>query len=727
MRFEREFQAPDLQPLIAPASIAVVGASENPGPGMQVLENLGQLGYRGAVYPVNPRYKQVLGKPCYPSLAAVREAGHTVDLVAILLNRNLVLPVLEEAARIEVRAAWAFANGFAEAGEEGRALQQRITDLCREQDILFCGPNCVGILNFNGQAGAYSAPAPREIVAGDIGMVAQSGYVCIQVANANRGLGFSMILSAGNEAVVDATDYIGYMLEDPGTRVIMAFIEQFRRPERLPALARRARELGKPIVLIKVGRSEMARRATAAHTGALAGSDDVQDALFKQLGLIRVDDFDEMFETAELFSKLGNRLPRGNGVFALTLSGGIISLLGDLGEKLCLRFPGWSAAGSARVREHLPPYAGVENPLDAWGFGKVEEAYLPCLSAAAREPEADLILVSQDVPGGMAPRQVEQYAAVAEAAATVCSRTDKPVVFLSNPSGGFDATIRSILDRAGVPLLQGSKEGLRAIDHAVVYAQFLGGDPPPSAAGPSPAAPKVRSLLDRARGGLTEFASKQVLTAYGIPCTQERLCRSAAEAVAAAREIGMPVTLKVMSPRILHKTEAGVIALDLCDEQEILKSFDRLLEAARTYDPKASIDGVLCQQMVGGAVAEAIVGLLIDPQFGPAVIFGLGGVMVEVLGDRALGIPPLDRNSARRMIEQTRASRVLKGFRASPPADIEALIDVLIGVGTLALDWAERIEALDINPLLIRPEGQGVVAVDALLVLKDSGDETKSP
>lgn len=726
MRFDTEFQAPDLQPLLQPASIAVVGASENPGPGLQVLENLEQLGYRGEIYPVNPRYRQVLGMLCFPSLAAVREAGHTVDLVAILLNRNLVLPILEEAAAIGARAAWAFANGFAEAGEEGRDLQKRITDLCKEHDILFCGPNCVGLLNYNGKAGSYSAPAPREILTGDIGMVAQSGYVCIQVANANRGLRFSMICSAGNEAVVDATDYIGYMLEDPGTRVIMAFIEQFRRPARLPALARRARELNKPIVLIKVGRSEMAQRATAAHTGALAGSDDVQDALFKQLGLIRVEDLDEMFETAELFSKLGGRLPKGNGVFAVTLSGGVISLLGDLGETLNLRYPEWSEAGRARVQEYLPPYAGVENPLDAWGFGKVEEAYLPCLTAAAEEEEADLILVSQDVPGGMAPRQVDQYAAVAEAAASVYKQTDKPVVFLSNPSGGFDGKIRGILDKAGVPLLQGSKEGLRAINHAIAYSGFLGRDPISSpTAGLSPAAGKVRPLFDRARGALTEFESKQVLTAYGVTCTREVLCISAEEAVAAAERIGAPVALKVMSPQILHKTEAGVIALNLKDEQAIRRKFDRLMESARAYDPEARIDGVLCQQMASGAVAEAIVGLLIDPQFGPAVIFGMGGIMVEVLGDRALGIPPLDRKTAREMIEQTRTSRVLKGFRGAPPADIEALIDVLIRVGDLALDWSERIEALDINPLLILPEGQGTVAVDALVVLKDK--EEKQP
>jgi acyl-CoA synthetase (NDP forming) len=721
VRFDAEFRAPDLQPLIAPRTIAVVGASENPGPGLQVLENLARLGYEGTIYPVNPRYGEVRGMPCYPSLGALAAAGYTVDMVAILLNRDMVLPVLEEAAGIGARAAWAFANGFAEAGPEGRELQARITDVCRAGGVLFCGPNCVGLLNFNGKAGTYSAPAPREILRGDIGMVAQSGYVCIQVANANRGLGFSMILSAGNEAVVDATDYIAFMLEDPGTRVIMAFIEQFRRPERLPAIARRARELEKPIVLIKVGRSEMAKRATAAHTGALAGSDDVQDALFRQLGLVRVDEFDEMFETAELLSRLRGRLPRGNRVFATTLSGGVISLLADLGEGLGLRYPEWSPTGRARVAELLPPYASVDNPLDAWGYGKVEETYSTCLRAAAEEPEAELVLVSQDVPAGMAPRQVEQYASVAEAAAEVFAKNGKPVVFLSNPSGGFDPTIRGILDRAGVPLLQGAREGLRAIAHAIRYGEFLAGPPLPvvtraAGVGDSRAAADVGPLLRNTAGGLTEYESKQVLRAYGIPCTREVLCASAAEAVAAAREIGGAVALKVMSPQILHKTEAGVIALNLREKEPIRRAYDELLEKACRYNPEARIEGVLCQEMVEGAVAEAIVGVLMDPQFGPAVLFGLGGILVEVLGDRSLGIPPLDRAAAMRMVAQSRTSKILEGFRGAPKGDVEALVDVLVGVGNLALDWAEEIEALDVNPLLILPEGRGVLVVDALIM-----------
>jgi acyl-CoA synthetase (NDP forming) len=714
----------DLQPLIAPRSIAVVGASENPGPGLQALENLRRLGFAGPVYPVNPRYPSVLGMACYPSLAAVREAGHEVDLVAILLNRGQVLGVLEQAGRIGARAAWAFANGFAEAGPEGRKLQEELAGICRRYSIRFCGPNCVGILNFNARAGAYSAPAPREILPGGIGVVAQSGYICIQVANANRGLGYSLILSAGNEAVVDATDYLEYLVEDPGTRVIAAFIEQFRRPERLPEIARRARAAGKPVLLIKVGRSEMARRASAAHTGALAGADDVQDALFRKLGLIRVNDLDEMFEAAELFDKLGRRLPAGDGIFATTLSGGVISLLGDLGEPLALRFPAWSEEGKRRVRELLPPYASIDNPLDAWGFGRVEETYGAFLQAAVEEPAADLLLVSQDVPGGMAPRQVAQYAAVARAAAEISGRTDKPVVFLSNPSTGFDPEIRRTLAEAGVPLLQGTREGLQAVRHLIDRARFLRNPEEASAAAVPSLAASLQALLEGPARGLTEYDSKRVLAGYGIPCTPEKLCASAQEAIAAARGLGGRVALKVMSPEILHKTEAGVIALNVAGDKAVRAAYERLAAAAARFRPEAPRQGVLCQKMVEGAVAEVIVGILNDPQWGPAVVFGTGGVLVEVLGDRSLAIPPLDPAAARAMILQTRGSRLLEGFRGRPRADIEALVRLIVSVGELAVEQRGRIEALDLNPVLVMPEGQGVVAVDALLYTRGSDSDT---
>lgn len=715
------YKNPNLKPLLAPESIAVVGASEKLGPGRQVLENLALLGYKGKIYPVNPNYEEILGMPCYSSLTEVHRAGHQVEMVAVLLNRSMVIPVIKEAAAIGVRAGWAFASGFGEAGPEGRALQQELADVCKQNDILFCGPNCVGYLHPKAGVGTYSAPSPVSIEQGNIGMIAQSGYLTISVANSRRGLGFSMLCSSGNEAVVDSIDYISYMLEDPGTEVIMAFIEQFRNPERLPELAGRAREVGKPIILIKVGRSEMAQRATVAHTGALAGSDDVQDALFKKLGIVRVDDFDEMFETAELFSKLLRRLPEGDGIFSVSLSGGVISLIADLGEKMNLCYPSWSEKGKKKLQEVLPPYVGIDNPIDAWGFGRIEETYETCLMAATQEEKADLVFISQDVPGGMAPMQVDQYATVAKAAVKAFQESGKPVVMISNPSVGFHPDIRKILDQGKVPLLQGTREGLKAIKSLISYAAFRREMELEKKDEERPVIipPNVESYIHSDRPVLTEYISKKVLAAYNIQCTREVLCESVEETTQAAKDIGYPVALKVISPQIQHKTEAGIIHLNLEDEDRVKRVYEELLKNARTYDSSASIDGVLCQQMIGGAVAEAIVGILMDPGFGPAVVFGLGGIMVEVLQDRALGIPPLSRGEALEMIEKTRGSKLLNGFRGSPRADLEALADTLVSVGRLAVDWVDRIEALDINPLLILPEGQGVIAVDALLELKN--------
>ena len=703
----------ELQPLFRPRAIAVVGASTKPGPGLQVLENLKQLGYKGEVYPVNPKYEQILGYRCYPSLNAISAEGKQVDMLAILLGRDNVLPVIEEAASIGVKAAWAFAAGFGEAGEEGQKLNEKVRKTCLDNGIRFLGPNCVGVLNPSVGSCTYSAPAPIEVIKGNIGMVAQSGYLNIAIANSVRGLGYSLMVSTGNEMVVDSTQVMAYMLEDPHTEVIMAFIEQIRDPQGFVAVAKRARELKKPIIMIKVGRSEMAQRATSAHTGALAGSDAIQDRLFKKLGVIRVDDFDEMFETAELFSKLKGKLPAGDGVFGITLSGGVISLMADVGENLSLRFPQWSEAGAAEVQQHMMTFSHIANPLDAWGSGHIETAYPVCLKKAADEKECDLILVVQDVPPGMAERQVAQYAVVANAAADIANAGSKPVVMLTNTSTGVHKDIKAILDEASVPVLQGTREGLKAIANFMQYAMFLKNAKPYEV-------PAARSLGIAASAGkaLTEYQSKKVLSKFGVACTREILAEDEKACVAAAREIGYPVVLKVMSPQILHKTEAGIIAIGVKDDAAIGEAYGRLMENAKRFAPGAQIEGMLVQEMAGKPVAEVILGISRDPQFGPAVIYGTGGIFVEVLKDSALGIPPLSEEEALKMIQSTKGYRMLTGFRGSPKADINALVKTLVQLSHMAAECADEIAALDVNPLLVYPEGKGVLAVDALLELR---------
>jgi len=701
--------------MFRPASIAVVGASEKVGPGRQVIENLRALGFEGKIFPVNPKYGEVLGIQCYSSLTAVKEAGESVEAVAIVLGKNSVIPVMREAASIGAKAGWAFAAGFGETGDEGKELEQELRQLCAENDMLFLGPNCVGYLNPNDKTGMYSAPTPKTIKSGNIGMVAQSGYLGLAVANSNRGTGFSLLCTTGNEVVVDAADCIDYMLEDEGTDVVLAFIEQFRIPGKLIQVAKKAREKKKPIILIKVGKSAMAQRATVAHTGALAGSDDVQDALFEKLGIIRVNDFDEMFETAEVLSRMKGKLPAGNRLFGVTLSGGVISLMGDISESLNITFPDWSEEGRVKLRGILPEYSSIANPLDAWGSGRIEETYLSCLRITADEKDADLVLVAQDVPGGMSQRQVEQYKVVANAAVEVARSSKKPVIMLSNQSSGFNEEIQAIMEQGNVPLVQGTREGLTALHHLVRYAEFL--RTPPTVFD-VPENKAARALLPENETVLNEFESKRLVSAYGIPTTKEFLCTSREQALQKADEFGYPIVLKLISNEIQHKTEAGVVKLKLKDSGAVARAYDEVVRNAKAYNPDAKVEGVLCYKMVEEPVAEAIVGVLSDPYFGPAVVFGLGGIMVEVIKDRALIIPPISREEALQAINSTKGSKLLYGFRGKPKADIEALVDVIVKTGDMTADLADRIDALDINPLLILPEGKGVVAVDALVALK---------
>lgn len=707
----------DLAPLLRPRSVAIVGASPKEGStGMQVIRNLEQLGFSGRLFPINPKYDEIAGYRCYPSLTAVRDAGEQIDEAAVLLGRSSVLPTLREAAEAGVKAVWSFASGMGEMGEEGKRLQQEIVDFCREHRMLFLGPNCVGYMNPAGHAGTYSAPMPTELRRGNIGVVAQSGYVSIAISNAARGLGFSLLVSCGNEAVVNSTDVMEYMLADPDTKVIMAFIEQFRDPEKLVEVARRAHEVGKPILLIKVGRSQIAQRAAVAHTGALAGSDAVQNAIFEKYGVIRVDDLDELYETAALFSALGGRLPKGRRAFATTLSGGIISLLGDVNDGVGLVFPPWSPEGKARAEELLGGFVNVNNPLDAWGSGHIEQFYEECLLTAAREESADMLLVIQDVPPGMSDPQVRQYSIVANAAANAAARTDKPVIWINNAATGVHPAIAAILDRAGVPVLRGTRAGLRAAAHASDFASFV-----PDRAEPAPSDPDALAALDAlAPGGLTEYESKSVLRRFGIPCAREILCHSPEECAAAAASIGYPVALKVMSREILHKTEAGALKIGIPDEPALLRAYGEVLQNAEAYHSGCKIDGVLVQQMAPKAVAEMIVGITSDPAFGLAVVLGTGGVAAEVLRDSAIAIPPFSRDRALALIRSIRGYALLDGFRGAPRADIGALADILVRLGDLAAAGRDRIRALDVNPLLLYPEGQGALAVDALLEIRES-------
>ena len=704
----------DLSPLLNPKGIAVVGASPRAGSaGRLVLENLLQLGYRGPVYAVHPRHREVMGVPCFPDLGTLPER---VDMVAVLLAADKVLPVLRSAVANGVRAAWVLASGFAESGPEGRARQAELTQYAAESGLLLCGPNCIGVANLVDRVATWSVALSPATGPGTVSMVLQSGAVALGFANLAR-FGFRYLVSSGNEAGLDSADYIGHFIRDPQTQVILAFLEGIRSPERFVAAAEAAARAQKPILLVKVGRSDVAQRAVQAHTGSLAGSDNVFDAVCRQLGVIRLDTLDELVEAAELFRSAP--LPAGKGIGLFSLSGGQIGLVADLAQDLSLDFPRLSDGARAELASILPAFSAIANPLDAWGSGNLEETYPACVDVVSRESAVQLIAVSRDTPPAVVSREVEQSLAVADAAVRAREETGKPVLLFSNLAAGFHPDVKKKLDAGGVPYLQGTRATLRAIDAFLAYGEFQRAQ---EKNGEVNSVRPVdvdlvgwrRRLQDQA-GDLTEVEVRELLAAYGIPGPQEQVCASAEDAVTAAREIGYPVVLKVLSSDIQHKTEIGGVRVGLSDENAVRQAFQQVTAAARSQQPEAHVQGVLVQEMVTFGVAEVILGVMRDRDFGPIVVYGSGGVLVELLHDSSLRQPHIDHGGALEMIEETRGAALLRGFRGSPPADVAALADALVRLSWLAVDLGDLLTALEINPLIVRPAGQGVVAVDALL------------
>ncbi len=705
----------DLTRLLSPRSIAIIGASERFGAGSIVIENLRALGFNGRIYPVNPNYTELQGLTCYPSVEAI-PTSEDIDFVAVLLGSQMIMPVLKQAAARGVRAAWAFASGFAEVDDDGGQMQTRLQQFCEQKGILFCGPNCVGFVNTHARVCALSAPLSPHLRPGRIGAIAQSGAVILAIANANREIGFSHLISSGNEAVLDAVDYMEHLLDDPRTHVIMAFLESIRRPTAFQQACRRAAELNKPIVVVKAGRSEIARRAAVTHTGSLTGADDIQDAFFRKAGVIRVNSIDELLETAEAFAHLKDSLPRGDRVGLITVSGGELGLIADQIEEFPLRFGSLSEACRLRLRSILPVYSPVGNPLDAWGSGDLKKAYPDCIEAMALDEGLDMILVSQDVPTGMAPKQVDQFSDVARAAVRARRLSAKPVIVFSNVSGGVDPAIQAILSEGGVPCLQGTGETLRAANALVRRMEFQDRvRASQSAVTPPPGFEALQSRLRGCNGVLPHPLAVEVLDAFGIVVKGEHLVHTRQEAHAAMTSAGGAVALKVASRFIPHKTETGLLQLGIASPADMDAAWERLHQNLETYHPGVAIDGILVQQMAPAGSVEALVGISRDAAFGPAVVVGLGGIFVELLKDTALELAPLGDDEARRMVGCLKGAALLKGFRGRPRADEDALVDLLVKISRLSHFLRNEISAMDLNPVMVLPRGEGVRIVDIVI------------
>jgi acetyltransferase len=700
-----------LDPLFRPRSVAVIGATEKEGSvGRTVLWNLISSPFGGTVFPVNPKRSSILGIKAYASLADVPDA---VDLAVIVTPAATAPGLMEECAEKGVRGAIIISAGFREVGEEGAELERRVLEVARRARIRVVGPNCLGIMN--PIRGVNATFAAGMAVPGSVGFVSQSGALLTAVLDwsIQEGIGFSSVASLGSMLDVGWGDVIYYLGDDPDTTSILIYMETIGDARAFLSAAREV-ALTKPIIVIKPGRTAQAAKAAASHTGSLTGSDEVLDAAFRRVGVMRVDSISDLFGMAEILANQPR--PKGPNLTIVTNAGGpgVIAtdaLVGGGG-----RLTELSEATMKAYDEVLPPVWSHNNPVDIIGDAPPDR-YARALQIAAADPAADGMLVV------LTPQAMTDPTTTAEQLVPYARIEGKPV--LASWMGGRDvAEGTSILRRAGIPTfdypdtaaqmfnyLWRSSQDLRALYETPVLP-----DAPDHAMDRAAAAAVIRTARDAGRTLLTEVESKAVLSAYGIPITETRIAATADDAVAAAREVGFPVVVKLFSHTITHKTDVGGVRLNLVDDARVRDAFEGIRRSVAETRGEEHFEGVTVQPMINYTGYELIIGSSIDPQFGPVLLFGNGGQLVELFRDRALGLPPLNTTLARRMIERTIISGAFRGIRGRRPIDVAALEQLLVRFSLLVVEqrW---ISEIDINPLLASPER--LIALDARVVLHD--------
>ncbi|MBW2148615.1 MAG: acetate--CoA ligase family protein [Deltaproteobacteria bacterium] len=703
----------NLEAFFNPASVAVIGVSSDMTKFTgRTLKYLIKHGYPGRIYPINPKYQEISGIPCFGS---VRDLPEVPDMAFVQIPARLTLDAVRQCAERGVRAVLLHTAGMGETSEEGKRAEQELLALAHASGMVICGPNSGGMVNLVDRVVLTPVVAMEldDLKPGKVGLVSQSGGMtgALITRAYSRGIGFSHVVSTGNEMDLKCSDYVRFMLEDPHTSAVAIFMEGLRDTDIQPFLkaARTAMEKGKPIVVLKVGKAEVGRKAAASHTGALTGSDEVYSAMFRQMGVVRVHALEELFETASMFSK--TPLPAGDRVGVLTTTGGGALLLADEGGSLGLKFPSPKADTARTEALGLPSFASTANPLDVTMSG-VGDGFRKSLRLFLEDENFDIVVAVVGTSAQFYPELGVRP--VLEAAGS-----DRPLLAYLNPLADEAARL---LEAGGVPAFRTPESCAHALRALVHHARFVGKHAQRKRALPGLSADtdKARGILGSAGQHLTENQSKQLLSLYGIPVIQEKVAHTTREAAEQAEVLGFPVALKVLSPSILHKSEAGAIRLNLSSCVEVRKSYGEILEAVRSHDPEAEIQGVLVQKMAQEGL-EVIAGISRDPQFGPVLVFGLGGILVEVLRDVSMRLAPIGPTDAEEMLDEIRSAALLRGFRGLPAADRGAIVDVLLRLSQLAGDLGDEIEAVDINPLMVYPEGEGAVAVDAL-VIKRKGE-----
>jgi len=702
--------------MLHPLNFKHVGATEKPGNyAERIWNNLVKYQFKGKLFPVNAKRETIWGVPCYKDFASLPEKP---DHVLVLVPARFAVQVIRDAAAAGARSATIVTSGFSELQDaESQRLAVELKEAVRETGLAVTGPNCLG--NLSAGENLFTNIDDRIVTmeAGPVAIAGQSGAIVMAIRQAleDRGVGVGYMVTTGNETGLETPDLMAYFAADPSIRVIVVYLEGVRNTKVFREACKAARAAGKPVIALKLGSSEGGRAAAMAHTGALAGSIQTFDAISTREGVIRVRGLDELIETTECFVHADP--PKSNRLAAVSLSGGKRGLLIDAFDSAGLAFAPLSASATEKLAKMLGPGSIVGNPLDA-GFAAVVDpsVYMSSIKIMIDDPDTDIVIIDAELP--KAPHELrERNLRIVNEMAGAAS---KPVVYISAMSIGFTEFTKSLRKTLpNIAVMQGLDRAVGAIKSLIEYASLRKVVPEIASSSKASARAVLEKTLKSANGAaaLDEVASKRLLKAYGIPVSKEEIAQTAAEAVKIAKQIGFPVVAKVVSADILHKSDIGGVVLNLNSAAEVKKAFNDITARVKKLKNKPKLEGILIAQQVK-ADLELVVGASLDAEMGPVVLFGTGGVDIELMKDVALAGAPLDADEAKQLIAKTKAGVKLKGYRGKPALHEPSAVKALVGLSNLMADAGSRIASIDVNPFLINSKVG--VAVDGLIVLNNA-------
>jgi len=716
-----------LDAIFAPKSVAVIGASTTPGKvGHDIFVNILKGGFTGTLYPVNPSARSISSVRAYKSLTEIPDE---IDLGIVILPPKAALQSVQEAVAKGVKGIVIVSAGFREIGPEGRAIEDRLVATCREAGVRLIGPNCLGVINPVSAVRLNASFSARMPKAGNVSFISQSGALCTAVLDfaADRNFGFSKFISIGNKADVDELDLLRYLHRDHDTEVILIYVEELRRG---PDFIEAVKEITcgdyrpKPVLVIKSGRTSAGAQAAASHTGSLAGTEGVYDAIFLQSGIIRVASIDELFDFATAFAykneselgKMRRKVPAGNRVAIVTNAGGPGIVATDMTMCSGLQLARFKDETIEALASHLPSTANLHNPVDIIGDASIDR-YENALGAVIRDEGVDGALVI------LTPQSMTDVLGTAEAIARIARKSFKPIMCCF--MGVIDVSLGvKYLQEHGIPVYKFPENAAKAFGAVYRYSSWLNRQHLAQyhlKFDRERAAKIIQDCLTRGKTRIGELDGIGILESYGFKVLPTRLATTGDEAAAIAAEMGLPVVMKIVSEQILHKSDAGGVIVGLGTVAEVKQAFDTIVTRARGYKPEARIEGVLVQKMAT-AGTEVIMGVNRYPIFGPLLMFGSGGIFVEVFQDVTFRLAPIGRNEARRMVREIKGYKLLQGFRGKPKGDIESIEKCLVALSNMAMNHPEIVE-LDINPLLVHAEGEAATAADCRMILKAPGGD----